>query len=187
MSFVSLMILSGCSDDPEEVVSTLIGDYVITKAELTEPLTIVTNEIGPFQIPVGTPITTMIQEALLGAIECSTPEKTLLELRDDNSMFLSCKDSDEELDAGTWEEVSETVIKLNLNNTAVPSSPAGIPLTVNNVVIDGDVLTGETTVPLPREMLAVVVATMSAGVATLNMEETPVVVPATFLIELTKQ
>jgi len=186
LSFVSLIILSGCSDDPEEVVSQLIGDYVITKAVLTEPLTIVTNEIGPFSIPVDTDITQMIQQALLGAIEC-TPEKTLIELREDNSMFLSCKDSDTELDAGTWEEVSETVIKLNLNSTAVPSSPTGVVLTVNDVVIDGNVLSGETTVPLPREMLAAVVATMSSGQATLNLEETPVAVPATFMIELTKE
>jgi len=102
-------------------------------------------------------------------------------------MFFSCKDSDTELDAGTWEEVSETVIKLNLNSTAVPSSPTGVVLTVNDVVIDGNVLSGETTVPLPREMLAAVVATMSGGLATLNLEETPVAVPATFMIELTKE
>ncbi len=186
LSFVSLIILSGCSDDPEEVVSQLIGDYVITKAVLTEPLTIVTNEIGPFEIPVDTDITQMIQQALLGAIEC-TPEKSLIELREDNSIFLSCKDSDEELDAGTWEEVSESVIKLNLNSTAVPISPTGIVLTVNDVVIDGNVLSGITTVPLPREMLAAVVFAMSNGLATLNLEETPEAVPATFMIELTKE
>ncbi len=183
---VSLFFISGCSDDPEEVVSALVGDYVITEAILTESLTIVTNEIGPFEIPVDTDITQMIQQALLGAIEC-TPEKTLIELRQDNSMFFSCKDSDEELDAGTWEEVSETVIKLNLNSTAVPSSPTGVVLTVNDVVIDGNVLSGITTVPLPRDMLAVVVATMSNGLATLNMEETPEAVPVTFMIKFTKQ
>ncbi len=185
-SFVSLMILSACSEDPDEVVSTLVGDYVITKATLTEPLTLVTNEEVPLPIPVETPITPMIQEALLGAIECSTPEKTLIELREDNSMFFSCKDSDEELNAGTWEEVSETVINLNLNSTAVPS-PTGVVLTVKDVVIEGDVLSGITTVLLPREMLASVVATMSGGQFSLNMEETPVAVPATFMIELTKQ
>ncbi len=186
LSLVSLMILSACSDDPEEVASQLIGDYVITEAILTESLTITTNEIGPFEIPVDTDITQMIQQALLGAVEC-TPEKSLIELREDNSLFISCKDSDAELDAGTWEEVSETVIKLNLNSTAVPISPTGIVLTVSDVVIDGDVLSGITTVPLPKEMLATVVANMSNGLATLNMEATPEAVPATFMIELTKQ
>ena len=186
LSFVSLIIFSGCSDDPVEEVSPYIGDYVITQAVLTEALTVITNEFGPFEISVDTDITQMIQQALLGAIEC-TPEKTLLELREDNSLFFSCEDSDEDLDAGTWEEVSETVLKLNLNNTAVPSSPTGIVLTVNDVVIDGSLLSGETTVPLPREMLAGVVAALSNGMATLDLEQTPVVVPATFMMKLTRQ
>lgn len=185
LSFVSLMILSACDNDPEEVVSTLIGDYVITNAVLTEPLTVNTN-LGPFQIPVDTDITQMIQQALLGAIEC-TPEKSLIELREDNSLFLSCTDTDTEIDAGTWEEVSETVIKLNLNSTAVPSSPTGIVLTVNDVVVDGNVLSGETSVPLPRDMLASIVAAMSGGQASLDLEKTPVAVPVDFMIELTKQ
>jgi hypothetical protein len=183
---MSVIMLSGCEDDPVEEVSPLIGDYVITKAVLSETLTLVTNEMGPLPIPAETDITTMIQTALLGAIEC-TPEKTLIELRENNSMFFSCKDSETELDAGTWEEVSETVIKLNMNSTAVPSSPTGVVLTVNDVVIDGNVLSGETTVPLPREMLAAVVSGITNGQINLDMEETPVVVPATFMIELTKQ
>jgi hypothetical protein len=183
---MSVIMLSGCEDDPVEEVSPLIGDYVITKAVLSETLTLVSNEMGPIPIDVGTPITTMIQTALLSSIEC-TPEKTLIELREDNSMFFSCKDSDAELDAGTWEEVSETVIKLNMNSTAVPSSPTGVVLTVNDVSIVGDLLSGVTNVPLPREMLAGVVAAMSGGQATLNMDETPVAVPVTFVIDLTKQ
>ena len=183
---MSVIMLSGCEDDPVEEVSPLIGDYVITKAVLSEPLTLVTNEKIPLPIPAGTDITTMIQTALLGAIEC-TAENSLIELREDNSLYLSCKGSEDEIDAGTWEEVSETVIKLNMNSTAVPLSPAGVVLTVSDVVIDGNVLTGETTVPLPREMLAGVVAALSGGQLTLNMEETPVAVPATFVIELTKE
>jgi hypothetical protein len=186
LSFVSLIILSGCSDDPVEEVSPLIGDYVITKAVLSETLTLVTNEKVPLPIPAGFDITTMIQTALLSSIEC-TAENSLIELREDNSLYMSCKGSEDEIDAGTWEEVSETVIKLNMNSTAVPTSPAGVVLTVNDVSIDGDLLSGETNVPLPREMLAGVVAAMSGGLATLNMEETPVAVPVSFIIELTKQ
>jgi hypothetical protein len=183
---ISVIMLSGCEDDPVEEVSPLIGDYVITNAVLSETLTLVTNEIGPLPIAVGTDITTMIQTALLGSIEC-TAENSLIELREDNSLYLSCTGSEDEIDAGTWEEVSETVIKLNMNSTAVPSSPTGVVLTVNNVSIDGDLLSGETNVPLPREMLAGVVAAMSGGQATLNMDETPVAVPVTFVIDLTKQ
>jgi hypothetical protein len=183
---ISVIMLSGCEDDPIVEVSPLVGDYVITKAVLSETLTLVTNEIGPLPIAVGTDITTMIQAALLGSIEC-TAENSLIELRADNSLYLSCKGSEEEIDAGTWEEVSETVIKLNMNSTAVPSSPTGVVLTVNDVSIDGDLLSGETNVPLPREMLAGVVAAMSGGLATLNMEKTAAAVPVTFVIDLTKQ
>lgn len=183
--FVSLMVLSACEKDPEEVPTPYIGDYVISQAVLSEPLIITTNEIGPFQIAVDTDITEMIQQALLGAIECTG--KTLIELRDDNSIFLSCEDSDAELDAGTWDEVSETIIKLNLNSTAIPSSTTGIVLTVSKVVIEDNVLSGETTVPLAREMLAAMVSAISGGLASLNLEETPAAVPITFMIEMTKQ
>jgi hypothetical protein len=183
---LSVIMLSGCEDDPVEEVSPLIGDYVITKAVLSETLTLVSIEMGSLPVPVGTPITTMIQTALLSSIEC-TAENSLIELRKDNSLYLSCKGSEDEVDAGTWQEVSETVIKLNMNSTAVPSSPAGVVLTVNDVSIDGDLLSGETNVPLPREMLAGVVAAMSGGQATLNMDETPAAVPVTIVIDLTKQ
>lgn len=186
MSIVSLMILSACDKDEEEVVSPYIGDYVISKAVLTEAVTVTTNEMGDFQIPVETDITQMIQQALLGALEC-TPEKSLIELRGDNSLFLSCSGTDTEINAGTWEEVSETVIKLNLNSTAVPSSPIGIELTVSDIVVAGNVLSGETNVPLPRDMLAAVITALGGGQLSLDLEKTPVVVPVDFMIELTKQ
>ena len=183
---VSLISLSSCEDDPEEESSKFIGEYVITEAALSEPLTLNTNEIGPFSVPVSTDITQMIQQALLGAIEC-TPDNSLIELREDNSLYLSCNGTETEIDAGTWEEVSETVIKLNMNSTAIPSSPTGIVLTVSDVTLVDNVLSGETSVPLPRDMLAGVVAAMSQGLATLDMENTPVVVPVSFIIKLSKQ
>ena len=77
---MSVIMFSGCEDDPVEEVSPLIGDYTITNAALSEALTLVTNEIGPIQVPVDTDMTAMIQTALLGAIEC-TPENSLIELR----------------------------------------------------------------------------------------------------------
>lgn len=183
---MSVFMLTGCEDDPVEEPSPVIGDYVITKAVLSETLTLVTNEIGAIPVPLDTDITAMIQAALLGEIDCE-PENSLIELREDNSIYLSCSGTEEEIDAGTWEEVSETVIKLNMNSTAVPSSPTGVVLTVTDVLVDDEMLSGETTVPLPREMLAGVVAAMSGGRATLNMEETPVVVPVSFIIELTRE
>jgi len=183
---VSLVLLPGCKDDPVDEASPYIGDYTITNAALSEPLTLTTNEIGPISVPVGTNITAMIQQALTGAIQC-VPASSLIELREDFSLYLSCSTSQEEIDAGTWQEQSETVIILNMNSTAIPSSPTGIVLTITGVTLANDILSGETTVPLPKQMLAGVVTLMSGGLATLDMDATPAALPITFVIELQKQ
>jgi len=183
---VSMVFLSGCKEDEEPEVSSFVGDYVMTKATISAAITLTTNEIGDIQIPAGIDITVMMQDALLGAIECE-PESSLIELHEDFSIVLSCATSMEEIDAGTWEEQSSTVIVLNLNSTAVPSSPSGVVLTVTDVSFSGSTLTGTTSVPVSREMLAGIVSLMTQGAATLNMEVTPEAVPMTFTIELEKQ
>ena len=183
---VSLVFLSSCKDDPVEIVSPYIGEYTILKATLTENLTLMTNEIGAMTLVAGLDITPMIQTALLGAIECE-PESSLIELREDFSLYLGCVGTMDELDGGTWEEQSETVVILNLNSTAIPASSTGIVLTVTDVTLVGNILSGETTVPISRDMLVGVLAGMSGGQLTLNMEATPVAVPITFEIELEKQ
>jgi hypothetical protein len=183
---VSLVFLSSCNDDPEEEVSPYIGDYMISKATLSVDLVLQTLPISPTTVPAGMDITPMITTALLGAIDCE-PANSLIELREDFSLYLSCTSSVEELDAGTWEEQSTTVIVLSMNSTAIPSSPTGIVLTVTNVSLIGNALTGTTTVPISEQMLVGVVALMSQGNATLDLEATPPVVPITFTIELTKQ
>jgi hypothetical protein len=183
---VSLVFLSSCSDDPEVEVSPYIGDYIITNATLSEDLVLQTLPIGPTTVPAGTDITTMITTALLGAIDCE-PANSLIELREDFSLYLSCTSSMEELDAGTWEEQSATVIVLNMNSTAIPSSPTGIVLTVTNVTLVNNLLSGETTVPISEQMLVGVVALLSGGTLELDQEATPPAVPITFTIVLTKQ
>ena len=183
---VSLVFLSSCKDDDEPEVSPYIGDYVLIDATLSEPLTLTTNEIGDMTVPVGTDLTPMIQGALLGSIQCD-PTASLIELREDFSLFLSCTTSGTEIDGGTWEEQSETVIVLNLNSTAVPSSPTGVVLTVTDVSLVGVLLSGETSIPISEQMLAGVVAAMSQGNATLDLEATPDAVPITFTIDLQMQ
>lgn len=183
---VSLVFLSSCKDDPEVVVSPYIGDYVITKATLSEDLVLQTLPITPTTVPAGMDITTMITTALLGAIDCE-PANSLIELREDFSLYLSCTSSMEELNAGTWEEQSATVIVLSMNSSAIPSSPSGIVLTITNVSLIGTALTGTTTVPISEQMLAGVIALMSSGQLELDMEATPPAVPITFTIEMTKQ
>ena len=183
---VSMVFLSSCKEDEEPEESSFIGDYVIVNATTSEPLTLTTNEIGDITVPQGMDITVMIQDALLGAIQCD-PASSIIELHEDFSLFLSCATSMEEIDAGTWEEQSETVIILNLNSTAIPSSPTGIVLTVTDVTLVGSLLSGSTSVPIPKDMLATIVSLMSGGLATLDMDATPDAIPLTFTIQLEKQ
>ena len=183
---VFLVFLSSCKEDPEEEVSPYIGEYTVVNATLTENLTLTTNEIGAMTLVAGLSVTEMIQTALLGAVDCE-PENSLIELREDFSLYLGCLGTAEELDGGTWEEQSETVVILNMNSTAIPASPTGIVITVSDVTLVGNILSGVTTVPISRDMLVSVLAGMSNGQLTLDMEATPVVVPITFEIELEMQ
>ncbi len=184
---VSMVFLSSCKEDPEEELSPYIGDFTIIKATLTENLTLITNEmVDPLTLVAGLSITEMIQTALLGAVDCE-PENSLIELREDFSLYISCSGGMEELDGGTWEEQSETVVVLNMNSTAIPASPTGIVITVTDVSLEGNILSGVTTVPISRDMLVDVLAGMSNGQLTLDMEATPVAVPISFEIELEKQ
>jgi hypothetical protein len=98
-----------------------------------------------------------------------------------------CDGSGSEINAGTWSEASDTEVKLNLNSTAVPSSPAGIALTIKNIVITNSKLTGETNVPLPKSMLAGIVSVSSGGLATLDEANTPDALSIDFSIEMTKR
>ncbi len=183
---VAMVFLYSCNEEEEPEVSSFVGEWVITKATISEPMTLTTNEIGDIAIPANVEITSMIQDALLGAIECE-PANSIIELLEDFSIVISCSTSMDEINAGTWEEQSATVIVLNLNATAVPSSGTGVVLTVTDVSISGSTLTGSTSVPVSKEMLAGIVALMTQGQATLDMEATPDAVPMSFTIELEKQ
>jgi len=183
---VAMVFLSSCKEDEEPEVSPYIGDYVITKATISETFNLTTNELGDFPVPVGTDITTMIQTALLSALQCE-PANSLIQLKEDFSLYLYCTSSMNELNAGTWEEQTETTLVLSLNSTAVPSSPTGLVLTVTNVSLVGNALTGTTVVPIPKAMLAAMLDSMSGGAMSLNMDVTPDALPLTFTIELTKQ
>lgn len=165
-SFLAALILSaglfnGCGDDPVEEGSPFVGNFVISKATLTEPLTIpivpVPNIGEQIVIPVGYDITAAIQGALLSEVNCSSADKSLIELREDKSMYLSCESANA-LNAGTWEEISASELKLNMNSAAIPSSPTGFVLNVTNIVQANNTMSGKTSVPLPKEMVAGMVA-----------------------------
>jgi hypothetical protein len=178
----SFALVTSCSDDNNDPeVSPFVGDYVISNAEVSEAFALKTVEGVDLPVAVGTDITDAIQSSLLSAVTCSSPDKSYIELKEDKTMYLSCEGADP-LNAGTWEELSDTSIKLNMNNAAIPSSPAGFVLTVTDIVLVGNQLSGTTSVPMPREMFAA-----GAEAFGFTLADEPTVYPVTFSLDLTKK
>jgi len=177
--FILVVLIPGCKDDNNNI-SEFVGNYVINHAELTDVLTVSTIENGDVPLAVGTDITLLIQTALLSAVNCSSADKSYVELREDYSLYLSCEEANP-LNAGTWEEVSSTSLKLNMNNAAIPSSPTGFVLTVTDIVNDQTGLTGKTSVPLPNTLI-------SALIAPLTLTQTaPIIFIAKFSVEFSRK
>ncbi|MDP4222987.1 MAG: hypothetical protein Q8868_06705 [Bacteroidota bacterium] len=174
-----IMLIPGCKKNKNEV-SPFVGNYVIANAELSQAINVPTVEAGTVPIPVGTNITPLIQQALLSAVTCSSPDKSYVELRNDFSLYISCEGANP-LNGGTWQELSNTSILLNLNSTAVPSSPIGLSLTVTAIVKDASKLTGTTSVPLPKAMVAGLLTAMHLTLS----PSAPDIFLATFSIEFT--
>jgi hypothetical protein len=158
---ISFVFIPCCKDD-EVKVSPFVGNYVITEAKVAESFSVPITGMGDIPVSVGTPITGAIQTALLGAVSCSSADKTYVELREDFSLYMSCEGANP-LNAGTWSEESSSELLLNLNSAAVPSSPTGVSLTVSDVVKSSGVLTGKTTVPIPKAMIAAMMAAINSN------------------------
>lgn len=187
----SLAIVTGCKDDPVEEVSPFVGNYIITGATISSIVPeIKTNEMGAIsnELVVGKDITAAIQASLLSQVTCESADKSWVELRKDKSMYMSCEGTNE-LNAGTWEEISATELKLNMNAAAIPSSPTGFALNVTDITIDGSNLSGKTGVPLPKEMIAALVAQMGAtfGVTLTLSDNNPDIFMVNFSILFVKK
>jgi hypothetical protein len=150
------LIFQNC-DKNEEEGSKFVGNYVITEALVSETFTIPVTGAGNIPVTANTPVTQAIQTALLSAVTCSSPDKSYIELRKDFSLYLSCEGTNA-LNGGTWAEASATELQLNLNSTAVPSSASGIALSVTDVKIVGNILSGKASIPMPKEFLAPLLA-----------------------------
>ena len=156
---ISLGFISSCSKD-EKKVSPYVGNYVLDEALVAESFNVPVTGVGDIPVAVGVPITEAVQTALLSAVSCTSADKTYVELRKDFSLYMSCEGADP-LNAGTWAELSATELLLNLNGTAVPSAPAGISLGVTDVALNGDILTGITSVPLPKLMIQAILTAIN--------------------------
>jgi len=174
-------LFTGCSDDDTEEVSTFVGNFVISKATVSVPVNLSTTAGIPIPIPVGMDITGQIQAALLSSLQGCSADKSWIELRKDKTIYMSCE-SKSAFNAGTWEEISETELKLNMNSAAIPSSPSGSVLVVTGITKSAAGLKGTTSVPMPKDMFAAGLA--AAGFTIAN---TPPVYTITFTLEFSKK
>ncbi len=156
---ISTLFLVNCNKD-EETISKFVGNYVITEAKVAETFTVPVTGLGNVPVTANTDVTEAIQTALLSSLTCTSADKSYIELREDFSLYLSCEGANA-LNGGTWAEASDTELQLNLNSTAVPTSPAGIALTVTNVVKTGNILTGSANIPIPREFISLMLAPLT--------------------------
>lgn len=177
----SVVFFAGCKDDPEEEVSPYVGNFVISHAEVATTFNLSTTAGVPIPVAAGTDITTAIQTALLSSVNCSSADKSWVELREDKSIFMSCEGANA-FNAGTWEEVSDTELKLNMNSAAIPSSATGFVLNVTDIVKSATGWTGTTSVPMPKEMFA-------AGLAQYGMTiaDNPAIYLVTFSLDFVKK
>jgi len=157
---VTLLLLAGfitsCGKD-EDKTPIFIGNYFMTEAKVSETFSVpITGIPFPLPVPAGTDITSAIQTALLSSVSCSSADKTYIEIREDYSLYLSCELANE-LNAGTWTGISKTELLLNLNTSAVPSAPTGVALQITDVTKTGGVLSGKTSVPIPKLLVAAMV------------------------------
>jgi len=156
--FTAALIFNGCSDTNEPEVSPFVGNFSITEAKLAADLVLPTAQIGNYTVAANTNITALIQSALLVSISCTPSSDTYIELREDNSIYYSCKGTNA-INAGTWEEVSATSLKLNLNATALP--PAGFSLTITDAVVDATSISGKSIVPFQSATIAGMIAPLT--------------------------
>jgi hypothetical protein len=158
LAFIALAALtSRCKDNNNDVTTALVGNYTISSAVLAEPLPINTVEMGATTVPAKTPITNEIQAVLFSPADCTSAGNSLVELRKDNSLYISCAGQNA-INAGTWEEPDATTLRLDLNSTAITSSPTGIELTVTDIVRYASGLRGQTRAPIPKAMVSALIA-----------------------------
>lgn len=154
----TLLVLTFCSKDDEPEVSKFVGNYSISEAKLASDLIIPTVQMGNYTVPANYDITAVIQAALLNSVTCTPASDSYIEVRKDKSIYLSCKGENPIL-AGTWEELSESSLILNLNATAIP--PSGFQLTIVEAVTDATGISGKTTVPFQKTTIAAMIAPLT--------------------------
>ena len=188
--FIASMMFTACGDDNnnDEQKSPYIGSYTFKSVKLAEsmPVEIIYHgDTVSVPIPVGRDFTDLIRNFLLGAVPDCDVESSMIELRKDFTLYLSCSTGEGELNAGTWQEKDEaTTLILNFNKDAIPSSPKGLQLTATDVKLENGTMTFTAVIPIPWAVLA---AAMKASGEAVLTENNPDPIIFTYDLELEKK
>lgn len=166
---LGIITVSCTEDDKGDEVASYAGRYQLKKATLK------TIDIG-FKMEVDEDITPMIQDVLLNVSPCNDQLQTIIELRTDQSIYLSCQDEEMSVKAGRWSQnVSDRQLTLIFENADLWQ---GEPILLNDVTVKGNETTGTSnTVSIEKKWLA------DLDIPT----QVPDIIKVTFSLEMTKQ
>ncbi len=142
--FGSILLISSCGDDDPEGPS-LTGKYQFVSASLRKNVT-----VGSTTISAGTDISAQIADGLFGAVSCSNPDNTAIDLQASGSLFFICLNESgvAPVQGGTWAGTnSNTKLVLSLSS---PPFPSPIQASVQGLSFSGNTLSGYIlNLPLP--------------------------------------
>lgn len=153
----ALLFAVSCDEGEEEepVQQTLAGTYVFNKATLQTSLSL---DLGlPFPVPIsaGKDITSELAAGLLEEAPCGDIANGAIELSNSNKLYFTCINEENftPTQAGVWSENSD-LTELNLS-LASPPLPSPIQLSLNPLVVNGDLISGTITdFPLTPDLMA---------------------------------
>jgi hypothetical protein len=146
---MAALVIAACKKDDDEDDNTpseptfeeeIVGQYAFTSGTFMMDVTMY-NVMVPgdsVTFPEGSDASMVVGAALLDDSPCDNPDNTLLDMREDYSLYYICNGEDNEDQMGTWDaDEANNSLALNVNSELGP-----IAVTITDVVIDGDMLTG---------------------------------------------
>ena len=144
---VSSLFLISCEEDEPITAQELAGQYGFVSATTANEIT-----LGDVVLPIGTDISEQISIGLFGAVTCSNPDNTALDLTESGVLSFYCAGESDiaPVQGGTWES-NEEVTRLTLNLSS-PPLPQAFAVNVFDLEWQDNILTGTVrNVPFPGE------------------------------------
>ena len=157
----SLTFIAGCNnggdDNPDPEPETLAGKYKYNKVTLIAEVVVPedsTDSDRTVTLPVGTDVTSMFLNGLMGTLQCNDVSNAAIELRDDHKLLAFCNgEGGTPVEGGTWSEKSD-LSELTIN-LAPPIVPVAVQLKQTNIQKNGDNLSGDVAqIPMSGALMA---------------------------------